>query len=299
MTTHDQLELERTGPQASAADARSTTIKSILLHVQDDGALDTLLDNGLAIARACSAHLSCLHVTPVEAYVAFNSFGGVFVMSDVIQALGEREAELRTRIEERLRGEDVSWDYDQDTGTIATRIVSRAALSDLVVTGRTPPMSGHASAATGFLGDLIHRSRTPLFIPSDAGAICDPNGAALIAWDGSYEAANAVRCSLGLLKLASSVQILAIEEKEELFPSTRLLEYLSRHGVHAELKVESAGPNSHDPEFIAGTLADRAQVTNAYLVMGGYGRSRVGELMFGGVTRSMLKSAPVPLLIAH
>ena len=37
----------------------------------------------------------------------------------------------------------------------------------------------------------------------------------------------------------------------------------------------------------------------AYLVMGGYGHSRIGELVFGGVTRSLLKEGPLPLVIAR
>ncbi len=33
--------------------------------------------------------------------------------------------------------------------------------------------------------------------------------------------------------------------------------------------------------------------------MGGYGHSRLRELVLGGVTRHMLRTAPVPLLLAH
>ena len=127
-------------------------------------------------------------------------------------------------------------------------------------------------------------------------------GSVLIAWDCSYEAANAVRSAVGLLKLASSVHILQIREdgKDEAFPSTRLLEYLSRHGVHAEYSVIEAGVDVHDQKVISDTLAARAQALRAaYLVMGGYNHSRVGEYIFGGVTRTMLAEAPLPLVIAR
>lgn len=299
MTIHDSLELQRPAAGQTAARQQPATIKSVLLHVEDDDGLDVRLDNALAIARSCSAHLSCLHVTPIEAYVAFDVFGGAFVMNNVMQALDAREASLKTRIEERLSHEDVSWDYEQDTGNAAARIVGRAALNDLLVTGRTLLEEGEPGPSTGLLGDLLSKSRTPLFIPSDAGTVCDPTGAAVIAWDGSYEAANAVRSSLGLLRLAGSVGVVTIEEKEEIFPGTRLLEYLSRHGIHAELSVEPAGRKGRDPEFVAGLLAEWARVAGAYLVMGGYSHSRVGEYIFGGVTRSLLSSAPVPLVIAR
>ena len=35
------------------------------------------------------------------------------------------------------------------------------------------------------------------------------------------------------------------------------------------------------------------------LVMGGYGHSRLREMLLGGVTRSMLERMTVPLLISH
>lgn len=299
----DQLDIERpTVRKAASRPDVDSGIKTILLHVQNDESLDGRIQTALSLARACEAHLSCLHITPIEAYVAFDSFGGVFVMNDVIKALDEEEARLHSRVEEELRNEDVSWDYIQVTGNVAGQLVSHAALADLIVTGREPHRSDFVGPAVGLLGDLICRSRAPLFIPSDDARPVDPTGLALIAWDGSYEAANAVRSSVGLLKLASSVHILQIkeQEKDEAFPSTRLLEYLSRHDVHAEYSVIEAGVDVNDQGVISDTLAARAQALRAsYLVMGGYNHSRVGEYIFGGVTRTMLSEAPVPLLIAR
>jgi nucleotide-binding universal stress UspA family protein len=70
--------------------------------------------------------------------------------------------------------------------------------------------------------------------------------------------------------------------------------------VHAEYSVIEAGVDIHDQAVIADTLAARAKALDAsYLVMGGYSHSRVGEYIFGGVTRTMLSQAPVPLLIAR
>lgn len=300
MTAQDQLAMERVPEARKHARPPASGPKSILLHLQDDESVDIRLESALSIARACSAHIECLHITPIEAYVAFDSFGGVFVMNDVIKALDDRETELRSRVEGKLRTEDVSWDYTQVTGNVASRLVSHGALADLVVTGRTPHRSDFVGSTTGLLGDLIFRSRTPLFVPSQEGPPCDPTGSALIAWDNSYEAANAVRASVGLLKFASDVQILKIEEKnEELFPSTRLLEYLSRHGIHAELSVEPVETTKRDQANISGMLMARARANNSYLIMGGYNHSRIGEYIFGGVTQTMISSALVPLLIAR
>ena len=36
-----------------------------------------------------------------------------------------------------------------------------------------------------------------------------------------------------------------------------------------------------------------------FMVMGGYGHSRLREFILGGVTRSILKSMTVPVLMSH
>nr|WP_276591828.1 universal stress protein [Sphingomicrobium nitratireducens] len=124
----------------------------------------------------------------------------------------------------------------------------------------------------------------------------------MIAWDGSYEAANAVRDAAGLLRLASSVEVVRVIEDEEkadadrgLYPSTRLMEYLSRLDVHADYSTidEEGGKVSQ-------TLVSHARRIGAgLLVAGGYSHSRITERLFGGVTRSLLKACPIALVISH
>jgi len=275
-------------------------MKTILLHIQNDKLLDRRIDAALALARGCGAHLSCLHVTPIEAYVAFDSFGGVFVMGDVMSAIDEEEKALRERVEAELANEDVTWDYRHITGSTASEIICHAALADLVVMGREPH-DRDVKPAISLVGDVLCRSRTPLFIPGDNGKPPDLARVALIAWDGGYEAANTVRASVELLKLASDVRVIRIrEEKEEGFPSTLLLEYLSRYGVHARLSVDTPLGDYGDKNLQEDSLKAHARAIGAsYIVMGGYNHSRLGEYVFGGVTRSMLLDCPISLVISH
>jgi nucleotide-binding universal stress UspA family protein len=300
MSVQDQMELAKAPSAKKVVDAVDSGPKTILVHVQNDETIDARLESALSLARAYSAHLECLHVTPIQAYVAYDGFGGVFVMDRVMDALDEQEKALRTKIEAKLGKEDVSWDYLAVTGDISNQLVSHAALADLVVTGREPHRSDYVGSTVGLLGDLISRSRTPLFIPGQGGTRFDPTGAALIAWDNSYEAANAVRSTIGMLKLASKVDVVRIEEKkDETFPNTRLLEYLSRHGVHAELTIEPVEEMRAVHEFAPDMLLARAHAANAsYMVMGGYSHSRVGEYIFGGVTRTILSASPISIVIA-
>ena len=271
-------------------------MKTILLHIENEDDLTVRIENGLSLARAASAHLSCLRVTPVEAFVSFDSFGGVFVMSNVMAALDKQEQSVRAKAEAELENEDVSWDYTQVTGNVVTRLAGAGALADLIVTAREMDQGKASGASLGMLGNLLHRARTPLFVPGTAPQPCDPKGTALIAWDGSFEAANAVRNSIGLLRLAAGVRVARVEEqKDDGFPDTRLLEFLSRHGIHAK---QTLLPLEGDD--IATTILRHAQNLGAsYVVMGGYSHSRTGEYLFGGVTRRLLSDSPVGIVIAR
>ena len=255
MANLDQLQLQRGSTATKSQGNADAGVKTILLHIQNDQALDRTLETALALARACGAHLRCLHVTPIQAYTAFDSFGGVFVMGEVFKAIEEEETLLNERIRSKLSNEDVSWDYAHTAGDVPHQLISRAALADLIVTSRQPKRIDFQGSTIGILGDLLHRSRTPLFIAADDGKVPDPAGPVLIAWNGSFEAANAVRSAVGLLKLAAEVRVLRIDQqKDEIFPSTTLLEYLSQHGIYAELKFETARPDDRDADFVAACL---------------------------------------------
>ena len=71
--------------------------------------------------------------------------------------------------------------------------------------------------------------------------------------------------------------------------------YLARHGVKATT-LRDVGPDVGVGERILSRAADGGA---DLIVMGGYGRSRLRELVLGGATRSVLQSMTVPVLMAH
>ncbi|SDP71973.1 Universal stress protein family protein [Ralstonia sp. 25mfcol4.1] len=118
---------------------------------------------------------------------------------------------------------------------------------------------------------------------------------ALVAWNGRREAARAVCDALPLLQRANRVILLVVMGGKGLWQhgDGELVRWLGTHGVQASLVVE-------EPSSVAGCLLQKAlQVSADLLVAGGYGHSRIGELMTGGTTRTLLRNTPVPLLISH
>jgi nucleotide-binding universal stress UspA family protein len=291
----DQIMIERTAASVVRSPIKPTAIKTILFHVHNDDQLQDRLQVALTLCRAFGAHLHLLHVVPLQAYTVVDAFG-TFVSSQIVEVLENEADKLRGLIEAELANEDVSWDYEEITGELMPHLIQCAALADLVVIGRESPSPEFAGPSITLLGDLLHRMRTPLLVIGDGTKDLDPFGLGIVAWNGSYEAANALRNAVPMLKLASEVRVLRIEEaKAGQFPSTRALEYLSRHGIHADLVTEERVSDSIKEDLVEYASFHRAGL----IVMGGYGHSRAGEFLFGGVTRGVLRACPVSLLMSR
>lgn len=275
-------------------------MKTILLHVQADPAVAKRVETALAIARAVDAHLEVLHVTSEDAAAVFQSFGGIDPDRSAERAFDAGEDALEAAVKKELSNEDIQWDYQRVTGSTAGSIVAKAALADLVVAGRLPRNGDSKGAALTVLGDVLMNAVSPVFLRGDERDCFNPKGPCVIGWDGSFEVANAIRGGIDLIREASEVYVVRVTEDGEevpagLYPVTDVLEYLSRNGVKAE--YHRIAEVDHK---VSKTLIDFAEDKGAeMLVVGGYGRSRLGEKLFGGTTHALLKACPIGLMVAH
>lgn len=271
-------------------------MKIILLHIHDDDAADCRLQVALDLARAHGAHLHCLQVTPYTAYVAGDGFSGAaYIMTDIVDAVAAHERQLRADTSAALKHEDVPWSYERCDGDPATTIVQRARLADLVVLSRALKVRREREPLP-LAGDVALHGRTPVLAVPTGTKQFDETGPALVAWNGSAEAANALKAALPMLRRASAVNLVTITEPSDTpFPAIEACRYLARHDVKAE--VHAVAPDGQGAgEALVGALAT---IGGAYLVMGAYGHSRAREYLLGGATRHLLGNCPVPLLLAH
>lgn len=269
-------------------------MKNITVYVGGDAGREGRVQAGLDLARAFSGHLSCVQATSPSAYIITDMFGGAFVIADVIDHVQKQTTAVRVKVEAQLAKEDVSWDFVHCDANPADAIVGRSRLSDIVVLTRSQS-DRRPDDAQSLVSDVALHARTPILAMPEGATGFDVGGPTMILWNGSFEAANAVRAAVPLLKLASAVEILTIEEKQAAFPATAVSEYLSRHGVMSELQSVRPGLGG-----VADTLLDSVRgMAPSCVVMGAYGHSRAREYLIGGVTRRMLGEAPVPLLLAH
>lgn len=123
-------------------------------------------------------------------------------------------------------------------------------------------------------------------------------GRVMVCWDGSRAATRAIGDAMPFLEKAKQIEVVIVGSKppkSDEVPGADLGQHLARHGIKVAVKRITS------PEIdVASTVLSYAADSSADLiVMGGYGHSRLREFVLGGVTRAILESMTVPVLMSH
>ena len=125
--------------------AKEMTMKSIMVHAGTDAAFESRLQAGLDLARRFDGHMSLVLPRPTQDYVAFDMFGGAHFVAEAFEAAEQEREKLCTRIDARLKAEDVPWDWQMFDGTTSDALIDAARLADVLVMSLDPV--GAAGAA--------------------------------------------------------------------------------------------------------------------------------------------------------
>ncbi len=175
-------------------------------------------------------------------------------------------------------------------------IATEARAADLVVIGRGAlPADLFHTFDPGTV--ILAAGRPVLVVPREIRHL--QASRILIAWKNTREARRAVRDALPFLKEAESVHIAAVSplEREERVQEqvADVARYLVRHGVAVGGQISTTAPEAEGH-----VLLRLAKEQNADLIVAGaYGRTRLSEWVFGGVTRHLLMKTTVPCLFSH
>ncbi|MEI6642712.1 MAG: universal stress protein [Novosphingobium sp.] len=259
-------------------------MRSILCPADSADTLDDRVETALALARVMRGHVSVQIATPFAQMALWEPFGGAALSAEVINEVRAADEQLGKDLDVRLTGQDVPFDIVLiDQGRVEG-VAAAARFTDCIVASLDDPA----------LEEVALGSRCPVLALPKGAPLLTFDKPVLLAWDGGHEAAAAMRAALPLLALASAVHILMVREHEDSFPARDAACYLSRHDIHAEVH-EVARHGS-----ISRMIADKAHELGAGLiVMGLFGKSRLRELLLGGVSRELLDTSVVPLLLAH
>ena len=183
----------------------------------------------------------------------------------------------------------VELDAVRESGSLdklPTLLARHARYTDLTVIGQPNLETGGVDDMALTEAAFMDSGHPALVIPRGWSGTLPPQRA-LIAWDGSREAARAATDAIPLLQLAEHVLVLVIDERDlggrdDRRPGEELAAHLRRHAVKAEVRSMAS-----DSAAVTEVLLAQAREQSAdLLVMGGYGHSRLREMLIGGTTRS-------------
>jgi nucleotide-binding universal stress UspA family protein len=179
-------------------------------------------------------------------------------------------------------------------------MVLQSRYADLTVMGQFDSAATIPGVMSNLPELVVLGSGRPVLIVPHIGQPAFPLQRILVAWDGSLSASRAITLALPLLLRASAVDVVVMQTADKNDDThgdqagADLTLFLARHKIKVNL-VERPIKGDHG-EALLSIAADLA--TNL-IVMGGYGHTRFRELVLGGVTRTLLRSMTVPVLMAH
>ena len=289
-------------------------IKTILVAASGGRGDASAFETALALARPLAAHLNFYHawVTPDDAaaLVPHVDFAQGAALKDALERL-QRKAEARSAAAFRLFHEfchrhglpllaqdeesaDVAVSWIEETGDALSGLTRHARHHDLVVIGPPNPEGGFRPDLAGRL--VLACGRPVVLAPPTPRN--KTSGVIVVGWKETREAARALTAAAPLLHLARRVILASVEDGHQAPPEAldELRRQLRRHGTPVEVQVIATEHRS-----VAACLQSTAETLDAdLLVVGAYGHTRIWDLIFGGVTHTLLEGrGATPVLLMH
>ncbi|MEZ2133155.1 MULTISPECIES: universal stress protein [unclassified Sinorhizobium] len=276
-------------------------IKVVLVRLDGSAGDEFRLEATESLATLFGAHVIglFLNVLPapslVEPSLSLELWTGL--MEQAREEGRKREAILRQRLSglgpsTEMRRYDV---YEHERALVTAR---ECRIADVFVGLRLSDVDKTVELHD-VIEEVLFQSGRHLFLAADQRTFDAGFEHAMIAWNGSREAARAVTEALPYLEKSLRVTVLFIERggapPSRMKDGYELVTYLGRHGINAMLRIV----DERGSDFCATLIAETVEGAVDLLVMGGYGHARLREWLLGGITYRLLRKSSVSLVIAH
>ncbi len=287
-------------------------LSKVLVVIDGTPSAEHALATALNLGQRFACRVAALHVE-VDAEASIPILGDGMsgtVVSQMIDSLRDtaqtrREQASRTfddlcvrqglpvvEASEQLKEGVFAVSFTHVVGIEAEEVARRGGLADLTVLAR-PAADSDLDLSQTLDASLFDTGRPVLLVSGP------PSEALLrtvaIAWDGSREASRAVATAIPLLKEAERVVVITAREMSVKSEPSELTNYLAGQGVQAKTWAFTPGEEPIGDAI----LGEVSKADASLLVMGAYGHSRFREMVLGGVTRSVLNDARLPVLLTH
>ncbi|HEY4860984.1 MAG TPA: universal stress protein [Xanthobacteraceae bacterium] len=277
-------------------------IKDMVVNLVGRGPQDFAADYALSVAAMFGAHLVGTAFV-YDAVIPDGALGAIPV--DLIELQQEENSKIANTAVERFNARAKAAGVSAETRTLDATLGGAAALFARIARRFDLSVVGQAQREHGASEDLLieaalfESGRPVVLVPyiQKQGLKLDR---VVVCWDGERTAARAIADAMPFLERAKAVDVVVVAEerkqdKQEEIAGVEMIAHLVRHGVPATAKRTSKGDISIENVILSYTADSGAD----FLVMGGYGHSRLREFILGGVTRGILASMTLPVLMSH
>ena len=276
--------------------------QTILVHVDASRHAEARIALAVRLAAVHGAHLVGAAMTGVSRFIFHGANvdvarTGLAGQLDVLT--GQANAALARF--ETLAGavHGLSFERRLVDDDAAGGLALQARYTDLVVLSQFDAGDPVARIDPDLQAYVMLNSAGPVLMVPAIGAPADAGSHVLVAWDESLQARRAVAHAVPLLRRAATVTLAVFNpEVAGRLAGTDIALYLARHGVNVVVRREQHREGG--AADVGGALLSLASDVGAnLLVMGGYGHTRLREVLLGGVTQTVLKSMTIPVLMSH
>lgn len=253
---------------------------------------------------ACSndAHLIALHLPPL--FSAPMTLGASLDMASHVRRHDENvKAGIekgRALFDSVVQGRGSTSEWLIGTWSTGNDPVELAKGADLVVMGQEERGRSDNQLPRALPEAMIMGSGRPVMVVPLESKSPATLARAVVCWDGTREAALAASQALPLLKVTGTVDVLVVKVRlkisgDQLSSRPAPMAWFERHGITARLRDHPSRSDDVAKDIIAYT----SEVNADLIVMGGYGHSPLRQALLGGVSRTVVEEAPVPVVMAH
>jgi nucleotide-binding universal stress UspA family protein len=275
-------------------------IKDLIVNLSVAGGRDVAGPYAISAAETFGAHAAgvAFAYEPVIPPTIMGTIPASFIEDQ--RAENEKAAaDARARFDEAARRAGVSsesWSTWASVAGSADHFGAMARRFDFSVVAQAEP-DKLSPEETIVEGALFGSGRPVVVVPyiQKTGVKLDR---VMVCWDASRNAARAVGDAMPFLRKAKEIEVVIVASerpKSDEIPGADIGHHLARHGLKVEVKRIVATDSD-----VASTILSHAADTSAdFIVMGGYGHSRLREFILGGATRGILAAMTVPALMSH
>jgi nucleotide-binding universal stress UspA family protein len=290
-------------PAILSAEKGAAQLGEIVVFI--DGRTDTagILEFAGVLAEEHGARLISVFMQPQPAATSPEMFArgkGILEVIDAHQArLKGIEADYRALFEDIVRRHGIRSESEwRSLPYLSSEVGVHAYYADLVVVALPEP-AGQTAGPPGLAESLVLSSGRPIIVFPPRSMVSRVRRI-LVAWNATRESIRAVADALPLLARAEAVEVLVVDHDRHPSghgqePGADIARHLARHGAQVGVRRLSS-----DGKDVGRLLLSQADAFGAdLLVMGAYGHSHLSEWMFGGVTRTVLYEAGLPVLMSR